>query len=90
MDKITVIVAKLTNDYINLTIPYQPGIIADYEKYKEQQATSVLLKLNEKYTLHLDVYDAMESWEISFVEKNAEENINKDIKPLDLPKSKIT
>lgn len=89
MDKITVIVEKLTNDYINLTIPYQSGIMADYEKYQEQQATNISLTLNEKYTLHLDVYDAMESWEISFVEKNTEENMNKDINPLDFLKSKI-
>lgn len=67
MGKITIIVNEVTKDGIKLTIPHQEGIIGDYEKYRNKLSNEVFLNLNETFELYLDVYDAMESWELSLV-----------------------
>ena len=69
MDKITVIVDEITSDGVKLTIPYQEGIIGNREKYKNKLPNEVTLKENDTFELYLDVYDAMESWEITLVDK---------------------
>ncbi len=70
LDKINVIVDDLTDEKVCLTIPYQSGIIVNRDDYIKKQPTKVILKLEEKCEIHLDVFDAMESWEISFVDSS--------------------
>lgn len=69
MDKIIVIVDEINEDNVKLTIPYQEGIIGNIDNYREKKENIITLKLNESYRLRLDVYDAMESWEITLVDK---------------------
>lgn len=69
MDKITVIVDEIGENGVKLTIPYQEGIIGNREKYKNKLPNEVTLKENDTFELYLDVYDAMESWEITLVDK---------------------
>lgn len=91
LDRINVIIDDLTNEIVSLSIPYQTGIVVNQDDYRKQQSSKVMLKKGEKCTLQLDVYDAMESWEISFVDKkeNDENNSNNAIKKLDFEKTKI-
>jgi len=77
LDIVNVIIEDLTNESVSLTIPYQAGIIANEAQYRKEQPCSKLLKFGEKCMLHRDVYDAMESWEISFVEKKEYDELNK-------------
>lgn len=81
LDRVNVIVDDLTNECVSLTIPYQAGIIANDQEYRKKQSSKVLLKLGQKCVLYRDVYDAMESWEISFVE-NEEDNENNKLKTI--------
>lgn len=68
LDTVNIIIEDLTNESISFTIPYQAGIIVNEQEYRKKQPSKVLLKLGQKCVLHRDVYDAMESWEISLVE----------------------
>jgi len=77
LDKVLVTVDELTHEYIKLTIPFEEGMIVDSEQYKLRQPTVKTLKLGEKFYIHLDVYDAMENWEISYVEKKEDDENNK-------------
>lgn len=81
LDRVFVTVDELTQEYIKLTIPFEEGMIVDSEEYKLRQPTVKTLKIGEKFTIHLDVYDAMESWEISFV-KEKENDENKKLKTI--------
>ena len=94
LDGVLVNVDEINHEDIKITIPFVEGQIADYEKYKLRQPTEVKLKINEKFIVHLDVYDAMETWEISFIKKqeNNKDNEldnNSKINKLNFEKSKI-
>lgn len=81
MDKITVIVDEITSDGVKLTIPYQDGIIGNHEKYKNKLPNEVTLKVNDTFELQLDVYDAMESWEITL--EKQDKDIDKYLKEIE-------
>lgn len=81
MDKITVIVDEITSDGVKLTIPYQDGIIGNREKYKNKLPNEVTLKVNDTFELQLDVYDAMESWEITL--EKQDKNVDKYLKEIE-------
>lgn len=77
LDRVNVIVDDLTTESVSLTIPYQAGIIAKDEDYRNQQPSKFMLKKGEKIMLYLDVCDAMESWDISFVKEKSKDENNK-------------
>ena len=81
MDKITVIVDEITSDGVKLTIPYQDGIIGNREKYKNKLPNEVTLKVNDTFELQLDVYDAMESWEITL--EKQDKDVDKYLKEIE-------
>ena len=81
MDKITVIVDEITSDGVKLTIPYQDGIIGNREKYKNKLPNEVTLKENDTFELYLDVYDAMESWEITL--EKQDKDVDKYLKEIE-------
>lgn len=81
MDKITVIVDEITSDGVKLTIPYQDGIIGNREKYKNKLPNEVTLKVNDTFELYLDVYDAMESWEITL--EKQDKDVDKYLKEIE-------
>lgn len=81
MDKITVIVDEITSDGVKLTIPYQEGIIGNREKYKNKLPNEVTLKENDTFELYLDVYDAMESWEITL--EKQDKDVDKYLKEIE-------
>lgn len=80
MDKITVTVDEITSDGVKLTIPYQEGIIGNHEKYKNKLPNEVTLKVNDTFELQLDVYDAMESWEITL--EKQDKDVDKYLKEI--------
>lgn len=77
LDRVFVTVDDFTPDYIKLTIPFEEGMIIDSEEYKRRQPTIKTLKIGEKFIIHLDVYDAMENWEISYVKEKSNDENNK-------------